>query len=235
MRHRVAGRKLNRNTAHRKAMFRNMAIALFTHGQITTTIPKAKSLKPFVERLITAAKAANQGDLAARRRIYSKIGNPIMVRDEDDESLKRHPRKPNRPDGYQGKLLDGPKVVETLVSDIAPKFEDRNGGYTRIVRLSKHRLGDGTQLCVLMLLGDEEEGPQLSGQFSRRREKANRRAEKAAELRRSARATGGAEAEAATAVAEEEAPAEEAASEEALEDQPEVEAEADDAEEEKKD
>lgn len=225
MRHRVAGRKLGRNTPHRKAMFRNMAIALFTHGQITTTIPKAKALKPFVEKLITAAKAASQGDLAARRRIYSKIGNPIMVRDEDDETLESHPRKPNRPDGYQGKLLNGPKIVETLVDEIAPKYEDRNGGYTRIVRLSKHRLGDGTQLCVLMLVGDEEEGPQLSGQFSRRREKANRRSEKAAELRRSARAGGD---EAAAAVAEE-VTAE-------ADDQPEVEAEADDGgDEEKKD
>ncbi|MEL7089997.1 MAG: bL17 family ribosomal protein, partial [Planctomycetota bacterium] len=83
MKHGVYGRKLGRHTNHRIAMWRNMAISLFTHNQITTSIPKAKSLQPFVEKLITAAK---KGDLAARRRVIKKLGgDQIMIRDEDDD------------------------------------------------------------------------------------------------------------------------------------------------------
>ena len=70
MRHRVAGRILGRRTNHRRAMFRNMAVSLFTHGQITTTVPKAKAVQPFVEKLISAAK---KGDLHARRRVHLKL------------------------------------------------------------------------------------------------------------------------------------------------------------------
>ena len=76
--------------------------------------------------------------------------------------------------GFQGKLLDGPRLVKKLFDEIGPKYADRDGGYTRIIRLAKHRIGDATQLCVLQLVGDEE-GPQESGQYSRRREAANRR------------------------------------------------------------
>jgi large subunit ribosomal protein L17 len=70
MRHQMAGRKLNRTTSHRKAMFANMACALIKHEQIFTTLPKAKDLRPIVEKLITAGKA---GDLAARRLLISRL------------------------------------------------------------------------------------------------------------------------------------------------------------------
>ncbi|WP_428386300.1 50S ribosomal protein L17 [Mucisphaera sp.] len=204
MRHRVAGRKLGRNTPHRKSMFRNMAVSLLTHGQITTTLPKAKSVKPLVEKLISAAK---KGDLASRRRVISMLGNDrIMVRSEEDESLTRN---------KYGELVGGPKVVKTLFDEIAPRYADRDGGYTRIVRLDRHRIGDGTQLCVLQLVGDEE-GPQVSGSYSRRRDKANKRMEFAASLRKGGKADEAAEEakpEAATEVAE--APAEEAPAAEA--------------------
>jgi len=180
MRHRVAGFKLGRDTEHRLALRRNMAIALFTHGQITTTVPKAKSVKPFVEKLITAAR---KGDLASRRRVIKAIGDPILV----DRDLKDADRKDLAVDGYKVnkyyELLDGPRVVSKLFADIGPKYADRQGGYTRIVRLGKRRLGDGTDLCMLQLVGDEE-GPQVSGQYSRRRDKANRRMEFAAQRRR---------------------------------------------------
>lgn len=191
MRHRVAGRKLGRHTNHRIAMWRNMAVSLLTHGQITTTIPKAKSVKPFVEKIITAAK---KGDLASRRRVIKMIGDPIMIKKEDDPDVKR-----NR----FGEITGGPKVVKILFDEIAPKYADRVGGYTRIIKLTKHRIGDGTSLCVLQLVGeDDESGPQVSGKYSRRRDKANKRMERAAALRK-----GGT----ATAVAEEEPPAEAAA------------------------
>ena len=171
MRHRVAGFKLSRTTAHRKAMRRNMAIALFTHGQITTTVPKAKSLKPLVEKLITLAR---QGHLTARRRVLKVLGDPIMITHDDDPNVER-----NR----YGELTGGPRLVKKLFDEIGPKYADRHGGYTRIVRLGRHRLGDGGDLCVLQLVGDEE-GPNVAGQYSRRREKADRRMTFAAQLRK---------------------------------------------------
>ena len=86
MRHRIAGFKLGRNTAHRRALRRNLAVALFTHGQITTTLPKAKSVKPFVEKLITVAR---KGDLASRRRVISRLQDRIVMTREDDPDIER--------------------------------------------------------------------------------------------------------------------------------------------------
>lgn len=180
MRHRVAGYKLGRDTEHRKAMRRNMAIALFTHGQITTTLPKAKSVQPLVEKLITTAR---KGDLNSRRRVVKVIGNPIDI----PFDLKDRERKDLRADGYRvnryHELQDGPRVVQKLFNEIAPRYADRPGGYTRIVKLATHRIGDGADLCVLQLVGDEE-GPQVSGRYSRRRQKANNRAAFAARVRK---------------------------------------------------
>lgn len=192
MRHRVYGRILGRKTNHRKAMFRNMAVALFTHGQITTTVPKAKALRPFVEKLITAAK---KGDLANRRRVLTALGgDKNMMADEDGEGIER-----NR----YGELIKAPKLVKYLFDEIGPRYKDRDGGYTRIIRLGYNRLGDGTDLCVIQLVGTEEEGaPQLAGD-RKRRAKSNKRMEFAAKL---AKSTGKAEAPTAT-VEPEEAPA----------------------------
>ncbi|MFP4144525.1 MAG: 50S ribosomal protein L17 [Phycisphaeraceae bacterium] len=194
MRHRMAGRKLGRKTQHRKAMWRNMAVSLFTHGQITTTLPKAKSVQPFVEKIITAARP---GNLAARRRVQRMLGQDfIMVRHEDDENVERNKYGEVATEG--GRKL-APRIVKHIVDEIAPRYADRDGGYTRIIKLAKHRIGDGADLCVLQLVGEEEGGPQVGGQYSRRRDKANRRMEFAAKLRK-----GGA----AAAAAEEEVPAE---------------------------
>ena len=198
MRHRVAGYKLSRTTAHRKAMWRNQAIALFTHGQITTTVPKAKSVKPFVEKLITMAR---KGDLAARRQVLKALGDPIMITHDDDPNVER-----NR----YGELVGGPRLVKKMFDEIGPKYADRNGGYTRIVLLGRHRLGDGGDLCVLQLVGDEE-GPQVSGQYSRRREQANRRMIFAAQLRKGRAAGAGDVAETVPDNATDAAPAEVAA------------------------
>jgi len=171
MRHRVSGFKLGRNTEHRRAMWRNMANSLFTHGQITTTVTRAKSVRPFIEKLITAAR---KGDLASRRRVIASLEDRIAVRTEDDPDVRR-----NR----YGEVVGGPRVVKKLFDEIAPRFADRAGGYTRIVRLGRHRIGDGGDLCVLQLVG-EESGPSVSGQFSRRREQADRRMAFAARQRR---------------------------------------------------
>lgn len=209
MRHRVAGYKLGRDTEHRLAMFRNLAIALFTHGQITTTLPKAKAVKPFIEKLITTAK---RGDLAARRQVIRAIGNPILVNFDVKED--------EPPAGYTvnkyGELVNGPRVVKKLFDELAPRYADRPGGYTRIIKLARHRIGDGSDLCVLQLVSDEDTGPQISGQYSRRRDKANRRMEFAAKLRK-----GGDKGKAAAAAAEPaaEAPATEAPAAEAPKDE----------------
>lgn len=180
MRHRVYGRKLGRRTNHRIAMWRNQAVSLFTHGQITTTVPKAKALQPFVERLITIAK---KGDLHARRRVLAKLGqNHLLITGDEDPNIER-----NR----YGEITHearkkAPRVITKLFSEIAPAFADRQGGYTRIIRLQKHRIGDGADLCVIMLVGSEEaaDAPQVTGQYSRRREVANKRMAFAAKLRK---------------------------------------------------
>ncbi len=172
MRHRVYGKTLGRKTNHRIAMFRNMAVSLFTHGQITTTLPKAKAVQPFVEKLITAAKV---GDLAARRRVIANLGgDKWYLPEEEGEGVERN---------KYGELKTAPKITKVLFDTIAPKYADRAGGYTRIIKLGKHRIGDGADLVVLQLVGDED-GPQVSGKYSRRRDKANKRMEYAAKLRK---------------------------------------------------
>ncbi|MBL1218657.1 MAG: 50S ribosomal protein L17 [Planctomycetes bacterium] len=195
MRHRVHGYKLNRDTEHRTAMFRNLAAGLFEHGQIETTHAKAKAVQPFAEKLITLAK---RGDLHARRRVVALLRDRIMC--DDAEQITR--------DRY-GDVTKGPKLVRHLFDNVAPKFSERNGGYTRIIKLSKRRIGDGSDLVLLQLVGDEE-GPEIGGLFSRRREQKSKRQAFAEKL-----GVMGDGAAVATAVAEEAPPAtEEATSEE---------------------
>ncbi|MFG0329186.1 MAG: 50S ribosomal protein L17 [Phycisphaerales bacterium] len=162
MRHRVYGYKLNRDTEHRTAMFRNLAAGLFEHGQIETTLPKAKAVQPFVERIITLAK---RGDLHARRLVISMLQDRIMCDDEEQITRDRF-----------GEVAKGPKLVRHIFENVAPNFSDREGGYTRIVKLAKRRLGDGTDLVVLQLVGDEF-GPEIGGGESRRRRQRTRRKE----------------------------------------------------------
>ncbi|HMB47945.1 MAG TPA: 50S ribosomal protein L17 [Afifellaceae bacterium] len=120
MRHRKSGRKLNRTASHRKAMFANMAAALIKHEQIVTTLPKAKELRPFVDKLVTLAK---KGDLAARRAAISKVRDQAMVR----------------------KLFD----------TIGPRYEERNGGYTRVLRAG-YRYGDSAPVAVIEFVDRDE-------------------------------------------------------------------------------
>ena len=135
MRHRVAGRRLGRTSEHRVALRRNLAQSLFEHETISTTIEKAKEVKPFVEKLITLAK---KGKLEHRRRAISLLGNRAIVDYEDGQSKK------------QG------TVVGKLFSELGPRYLERPGGYTRIIRLSLRRLGDNGELVLLQLLGEDE-------------------------------------------------------------------------------
>ncbi|MDO8303072.1 MAG: 50S ribosomal protein L17 [Sedimentisphaerales bacterium] len=132
MRHRVAGRELSRTSEHRLALRRNLVASLFEHETISTTTIKAKEVKAFAEKLITLAK---KGTLAARRQAISMLGNRDIVKDEDGEAKKTG------------------TVVGKLFSELGPRYLDRAGGYTRIVRLAKRRLGDGGELSLLQLVG----------------------------------------------------------------------------------
>ena len=135
MRHRVAGRRLGRTSEHRIAMRRNLAQSLIEHETISTTIEKAKEIKPFVEKLITLAK---KGKLEHRRRATSLLGNRDIVDYEDGQSTKKG------------------TVVGKLFSELGPRYLDRPGGYTRIIRLSLRRLGDNGELVLFQLLGADE-------------------------------------------------------------------------------
>lgn len=124
MRHRRTGRKLGRDAAHRDAMFMNLAGALITHGRIKTTEAKAKSLRPYVERLVTRARVDNLHN----RRVVAK-------------TLRMHDKASARKAGDK-------TVVQRLFEDVAPRFVDRPGGYTRIVKLGS-RPGDAAPVVFI--------------------------------------------------------------------------------------
>ena len=135
MRHRVAGRRLSRTKEHRLAMRRNLVASLIQHETISTTIEKAKEVKPFAEKLITLAK---KGTLAARRRAIALLGNRDIVDYEDGRAVKTG------------------TIIGKLFSELGPRYLDRPGGYTRIIRLSLRRLGDNGQLVLLQFIGADE-------------------------------------------------------------------------------
>ncbi|NIR51030.1 50S ribosomal protein L17 [candidate division KSB1 bacterium] len=140
MRHKKVGRKLGRTASHRRALFANVASALFKHKQIKTTTAKARQVRKEVDKLITFAK---RGTVADRRQVLRRI---------DDKN-----------------------VVKNLFDEIAPAYQDRNGGYTRVIKLGR-RQGDGAQLALLELVGFE--GVQLEKQKSREEAKAKKEEKK---------------------------------------------------------
>jgi large subunit ribosomal protein L17 len=137
MRHLKAGRRLNRNAAHRLALFRNLTLALIRHERIITTVAKAKEVRPFIEKLITLAR---KNTLHARRQVLAKLGPPSKaeVRPEDAEASKAKP-----PDA------DERHVIIKLFNEIAPRYVDRPGGYLRILKRSERRLGDAGETAFL--------------------------------------------------------------------------------------
>ena len=124
MRHRRSGRKLSRTGSHRDALFMNMAGALIRHGRIRTTEAKAKSLRPYVERLVTRARVDN---LHNRREVM--------------RTLRMH-------DKANSKKVGEKTIVQTLFEEVAPRFVDRPGGYTRIVKLGS-RPGDAAPMAFI--------------------------------------------------------------------------------------
>ena len=125
MKHNIVQRKLNRTSSHRKALLMNMSNALIKHEQITTTLPKAKELRPFVEKIITLGK---KGDLASRRKAIS--------------------------------ILQDEKMTSKIFDKFADRYKDRNGGYTRIIKLG-NRFGDNASTAVIEFVDRDEEAKGL--------------------------------------------------------------------------
>ena len=121
MKHRIKGKKLNRSSSHRKALFKNMAQAIIKHEQIITTLPKAKTMKPLIDKLITLGK---KGNLHARRQAFSQL------RDN--------------------------KVVSKLFGDLATRYADRQGGYSRVLKAG-YRYGDAAAMAVIELVDRNED------------------------------------------------------------------------------
>lgn len=138
MRHLKAGKKLNRSPSHRKALYRNLTMALIQHERITTTVAKAKGVRPFVEKLITLAK---KGTLHARRLAISRLGTPGNAVVDPSDAPEADTRT----------------VIQKLFSELGPRFADRPGGYTRIIKRTYRRLGDAGETCYLELLQEGEE------------------------------------------------------------------------------
>ena len=125
MKHNIKHRKLNRTSSHRKALLMNMSNALIKHEQITTTLPKAKELRPFVEKVVTLGK---KGDLSSRRKAMS--------------------------------ILQDEKMTKKIFDIIANRYTERNGGYTRIIKLG-NRYGDNAPTAVIEFVDRDEDAKGL--------------------------------------------------------------------------
>jgi large subunit ribosomal protein L17 len=128
MRHRVAHRKLGRVTEHRISMLRNQATALIQHEHVETTVPRAKELRPFVERLITVARRSLGAGEGSSKGVTARR---VVARDIADKD-----------------------IVRKLFDTIAPRFAERPGGYTRLLRVG-YRRGDSAELALVELIGSE--------------------------------------------------------------------------------
>ncbi|MBT5021061.1 MAG: 50S ribosomal protein L17 [Planctomicrobium sp.] len=174
MRHRMKGRKLGRNASHRKAMFRNMAASLIktldfeegaegapkVPGRIVTTTAKAKELRPFIEKLITLAKKAQKHEANAQEHATTaERGSSEWKswRTSDEWTQWAQPIAPAV--NYRRRafsLLRDKEAVDILFSILAERFSDRDGGYTRIVRLAAVRLGDAGEQALIEFVGERD-------------------------------------------------------------------------------
>ena len=150
--HLIRGRQLSRDTEHRKAMRRNLVQSLFEHGNVRTTLPKAQEVRSMAEKLITLARV---GTLNSRRRVISMLQNRRLV-DKEQE-------------------FTGQTLIQKLFDEIVPKFADRQGGYTRIIKLSDYRIGDGGSLVLLQLLTEESKPTGTARRSAGLRRKRNER------------------------------------------------------------
>jgi len=186
MRHRVAGRKLSRTSAHRLALRRNLVQSLIEHDAVRTTLAKAKEVRPFAEKLVTLAI---DGSLAARQRAIALLTERSIIPKEHQaeydrlsdakrekalraRSGRRYRASTTRP----GVKFTAESVIHKLFTEIGPRMKKRNeargcgGGYTRIIKLADRRLGDGGPLALLQWVGeDEKTRPKRSDKTERKR------------------------------------------------------------------
>jgi large subunit ribosomal protein L17 len=134
MRHRSSGRPLGRNASHRHAMWKNMVTSLLEHGRITTTLAKAKELRPRVVKTITRG-----------------IGVVDLVAKPEDERSPAEIAKILHEMRMAARLVHSREVLSKLFKELAPRFKDRHGGYTRIVKTAP-RAGDGAPMAIVELV-----------------------------------------------------------------------------------
>ncbi len=150
MRHLVAHRKLGRTSSHRKALLRNLCTSLVAHERIITTLPKAKELRPFVEKVVTlgrrarAAREAGKTETAVhltrQAAAYFFPGNASAYSKQHDQTIER---------------TAGVAALQKLTDELAARFSDRPGGYTRIFKLGP-RKGDGAEMALIEFVGSED-------------------------------------------------------------------------------
>ncbi len=159
MRHRKRGKKLGVSPAHRKALGRNMIQSLLEHERIITTVPKAKHFQPLAEKIIHLGKTK---DLHHIRRAVKLLGNRDLEYEWEGDNSK------------EDKAII--TIIQKLFDDIGPRNKDRQGGYTRILRLAKRRLGDGGERCFFELVersADSDAGEQTEKQTPAKEAVAN--------------------------------------------------------------
>lgn len=162
MRHLKAHRKLGRTTEHRISMLRNMAASLITSekGYIVTTVPKAKELRPFVEKVITLARRAKNlsGDAAKLQEVHLRRQAARFFH-AGNSTFKAEQSRFRGAKGTTKEPIErtaGVKAVQVLFDDLGARYKDRNGGYTRIIKLGR-RQGDNAEMAVIELVDNPRE------------------------------------------------------------------------------
>lgn len=185
MRHAVAGRKLSRTAAHRLALRRSLVQSLFEHGQVRTTLPKAREVRRLAERLITLAI---RGDLAARQRAIALLNDRAIIPRENRQDYERMTdakrakvlrsrsgRRYRATTTRPGVKFTADSVIHRLFAEIGPRMKRRNearqcaGGYTRLIKLADRRLGDAGPLAILQLVGEDDKPRPRASDRSRRK------------------------------------------------------------------
>lgn len=174
MRHRMKGRKLGRNASHRRAMFRNMATSLICSvrvdeddpqapkvpGRIVTTVAKAKELRPYVEKLVTMArKSLAHSERAAEFSTSADRNTEEWKSWRNSEQWNKWNQAIAPAINYRRRafaLLRDKTAVDVLFAELAERFEDRPGGYTRVVRLADVRLGDAGEQALIEFVGERD-------------------------------------------------------------------------------
>lgn len=142
MRHRKDTCKLNRTTSHRRCMFANMLKSLIDCGRIETTVPKAKALRRYADKMITLAK---KNTLASRRDAIAQLMIRFNTLSDKEERAVRG--------GDKSAYNTDRRVIDILFGELGSRFTDRNGGYTRIIK-SRNRVGDNAQTCIIEYLAN---------------------------------------------------------------------------------